>query len=178
MGENNVDLKFSFASSGFNIMRYFSKHRVVVGVAVVGVYFLFILSTLQLSSDWFKNFRKFVSPPPLLGWAMDSRWKSSFGRSRTPMGTVPISVIYGYKYPLREWEGELCQTFQLFRLKLKLLFEYLMSRIKVSPPTPSPIPDPKTSQVSSSCLTTTSRSVWPSSLNSYKPPEIVRTPGW
>jgi len=31
---------------------------------------------------------------------MDSKWKSSFGRSRTPMGTVPISVIYGYKYPL------------------------------------------------------------------------------
>jgi len=31
---------------------------------------------------------------------MDSAWKSSFGRSRTPMGTVPISVIYGYKYPL------------------------------------------------------------------------------
>ena len=50
-----------------------------------------------------------------------------------------------------------------------------MSRIKVSPPTPSPIPDPK---VSSSCLTTTSRSVWPSSLNSYKPPEIVRRQGW
>merc|ERR1712029_907309 len=32
--------------------------------------------------------------------AMNSTWKSSFGRSRTPMGTVPISVIYGYKYPL------------------------------------------------------------------------------
>ena len=33
--------------------------------------------------------------------AMDAKWKSSFGRSRTPMGAVPISVIYGYKYPLR-----------------------------------------------------------------------------
>merc|ERR1712029_694421 len=32
--------------------------------------------------------------------AMNSTWKSSFGRSRTPMGTVPISVIYGHKYPL------------------------------------------------------------------------------
>ena len=26
--------------------------------------------------------------------------RSRFYRSKTPMGTVPISVIYGYKYPL------------------------------------------------------------------------------
>ena len=43
------------------------------------------------------------------------------------MGTVPISVIYGYKYPLREQKGNFVKTFQLFMLKLKLLFEYLMS---------------------------------------------------
>ena len=60
---------------------------------------------LPSSSIKFQKVRLNFGPPVGLSWAMDSRWKSSFGRSRTPMGTVPISVIYGYKYPLRESEG-------------------------------------------------------------------------
>ena len=50
---------------------------------------------------------------------MDSRWKSSFGRSRTPMGTVPISVIYGYKYPLRE-RGQTLSNFSTFEANQNL----------------------------------------------------------
>ena len=111
---------------------------------------------------------------------MDSRWKSSFGRSRTPMGTVPISVIYGYKYPLRESEGNFVKLSNFLGSNWNFCLNIWCHQSSTSPRSVSPIPATKTSQVSSSCLPpfTSSRSVWPSSLNNYKPPEIVRTPGW
>ena len=124
-----------------------------------------VLHTFQFQRDLCP-----LSPRADRTWVMDSRWKSSFGRSRTPMGTVPISVIYGYKYPLRE-RGETLTNFWTFEAKAGT-FVWIFDDIKVLPCNVSPMPDSKTSQVTSDSLT--NKSLWPSSLGAHKPPEIVR----